>query len=109
MKQNYDETFGNKDGNYEEPRYDCSDCYLSVVRKAQAHGEMEHFTVNIEPLAKYFVPFNHASCQCGFPDIKVNEYVNFKDYPYLNHAHLITQEIDGKMYVCSVYLGVVAL
>ena len=29
VKQNYDETFGNKDENYEEPRHDCYDCYLN--------------------------------------------------------------------------------
>ena len=101
---------------------DCSPCYLRAVlnnhvksqseakvEKALTYGDLKHFTVRIAPLAHPYVPFNHASCECVFPSFEINEYVNLKDYPYLNHIHLITQEIDDKMYVWSVYGGIVAL
>ena len=101
---------------------DCSLCYLRAVlnnhvkgqseakiETALTYGDMKHFTVRINPLAHPYVPFNHANCECVFPSFEVNEYVNLKDYPYLNHIHLITQEIDDKMYVWSVYGGIVAL
>ena len=101
---------------------DCSPCHLRAVlnnhvksqskekiEKALTYGDMKHFTVCIHPLSQPFVPFNHASCECVFPSFEVNEYVNLKDYPFLNHIHLITQEIDDKMYVWSVYGGIVAL
>ena len=119
-----DENFGNcqNDDDLEEPEHDCSTCYLSTIlrshvksqsrekiMKALTHGDMKHFNVCIAPLAKAFVPFNHASCQCTFPSVKVNEYVNLRTYPYLNHLHLITQDIDDKIYVWSVYGGIVAL
>ena len=117
-----DENFGKSQNADEDPDNDCSSCYLSSVlrthvksqstekiRKALTHGEMKHFTVRIDPLAKAFVPFNHASCNCVFPSVKVNEYVNLRNYPYLNHLHLITQEIDDRVYVWSVYGGIVAL
>ena len=71
--------------------------------------EIKHFTVKIEALADEFEPFNHAGCSCEFPRLRVDEYVNLKDYPYLNHIHLIVYEFDDEMYVWSVYCGIVAL
>ena len=101
---------------------DCSPCFLRAVldkhvksqseakiKNAFSYGDMKHFTVRIHPLAQPYVPFNHASCECVFPSFEVYEYVNLKDYPFLNHIHLITQEIDSKMYVWSIYGGIVAM
>ena len=101
---------------------DCSPCFLRTVlddhvkiqseekiKNALTYGDMKHLTVHIHPLAQPYVPFNHASCECVFPSFEVNEYVNLKDYPFLNHIHLITQEIDNKMYVWSIYDGIVAM
>ena len=100
----------------------CCSCFLEQVldshvkveseEKAEDSlivGEMMHFIVKIDPLAETFVPFNHASCQCIFPRFRLNEYCNLRNYPYLNHIHLIAQEFDDKMYVWSVYGGIVAL
>ena len=100
----------------------CSTCFLEQVlknhveeelrgkyRNALVFGDMMHFVVKIEALAEKFVPFNHASCQCAFPNFDVNEYFSLRDYPYLNHIHLITQEYENGMNVWSVYGGIVAL
>ena len=81
----------------------------STIKNALTYGGIKHFTVRIDPLAEPFVRFNHASCECVFPSFEVDEYVNLKDYPFLSHIHLITQEIDDKMYVWSVYAGIVAM
>ena len=80
-----------------------------TLKRSLVSGRQKHFTVRNDELADKFVPFNHAGCQCGFPEIDVHGYFNLRDYPYLSHIHLIAQEFDGQMYVWSVYAGVVAL
>ena len=77
--------------------------------KGIRYGKMKRFTVKIDALAEGFQPFNHASCQCGFPSFKVDEYVSLKDYPFLNHIHLMAQQFDDEMFVWSVYCGIAAL
>ena len=47
------------------------------------------FKVNIEAICGDDFSFNHASCQCLSPTFEVNDYVNLKSYPYLNHLHTL--------------------
>ena len=72
-------------------------------------GKAMVFNVNIEPVLSSGTGFNHASCQCGHPEIDVHDYCNLKDYPYLNHINLVAREKDGRMLVWTVYGGIVAL
>ena len=77
--------------------------------KGLTHGEMKSFTVQIDALAEGFQPFSHAGCNCSYPWLQVNEYVSLKDYPFLNHIHLMAQQFDDEIFVWSVYCGIAAL
>lgn len=52
--------------------------------------------------------FNHASCNCSFPDTDVDS-VTCSDYPSLTHVHVVALEDRQKMIATVVYGGVVAL
>ena len=86
-----------------------NDASAEKEMKGIRHGKMKRFTVKIDALAEGFQPFNHASCQCGFPSFEVDEYVSLKDYPFLNHIHLMAQQFSDEMFVWSVYCGIAAL
>ena len=97
----------------------CYDCKLlhpihfkKIASEQESNGydgKAMFYKVNIESILSPGTSFNHASCQCGNPRFEVHEYHNLKDYPYLNHIHLVAREKGGKMIVWTVYGGVVAL
>ena len=67
-----------------------------------------HYRVNIEKLAKMTKGFNHASCECFYPNTIMNEF-SFLDYTYLKHVDLCVTEHNNSTYVLATYVGTVAL
>ena len=69
---------------------------------------ISYYRVNIQKLAEQTNGFNHASCQCLYPAVNVDQF-SFLDYIYLSHVHLaIAEEIDS-VSVLATYGGVTAL
>ncbi|UJR16991.1 hypothetical protein I4U23_003889 [Adineta vaga] len=67
-----------------------------------------YYRVNIEKLAEVTQGFNHASCQCNYPSVKVNEF-SFLDYTCLFNVHLTVVQKSDSVFVLATYVGVAAL
>ncbi|XP_057313868.1 uncharacterized protein LOC130655171 [Hydractinia symbiolongicarpus] len=67
------------------------------------------YRVDISAIQDGSSSFNHASCQCNYPSFRLNEYVNLRSYPLLNHVHVVFAEVDGEMRASTSYGGIVAL
>lgn len=67
------------------------------------------YRVDISAIQDGSSSFNHASCQCNYPSFRLNEYVNLRSYPLLNHVHVVFAEVDGEMRAWTSYGGIVAL
>lgn len=72
--------------------------------------------VDISELEGVVLPFNHAACQCVFPDHRIEEYVNLSSYPILDKIYVFFAQCknkegsdSGKTYIFTGYGGIVAL
>ncbi|KAJ3094069.1 hypothetical protein HDU96_001857, partial [Phlyctochytrium bullatum] len=73
--------------------------------------EVMKYRVDIAALGEgdAFESFNHASCQCDFPSVRVDMRECVR-YTHLDHVHLrCCEDEDGKMWVMAIYGGIVAL
>ena len=50
--------------------------------------EIIEYIVNVEDMNKVLPSFNHASCQCMFPNYRIDDYVNLSSYPLLEHMNV---------------------
>ena len=73
------------------------------------HGDCLSYKVDISALKEGNFSFNHASCQCCAPSFQLDEYVNMRSYPYLNHIHVVVIKEQDKMNFITCYGGIVAL
>ena len=73
--------------------------------------------VDISELEGVVSSFNHAACQCAFPDHRIEDYVNLSSYPMLDKIYVFFaqcknkegNESGGKTYIFTGYGGIVAL
>lgn len=82
-------------------------CVTQLKRTMPQASPITYRRVNIEKLAEKTKGFNHASCQCSFPDIKINQF-SFLDYTYLSHVDLAIARNDDHVLVLAVYGGIAA-
>jgi hypothetical protein len=83
-------------------------CVRTLQRSAPPDNPMSFYRVNIEKLAKETEGFNHTSCNCMYPALKVDQF-SFLDYTYLSHVHLtVAQNID-QLFILATYRGIAAL
>jgi len=81
---------------------------LSELTANSSSDSVLMFTVNIADILSPAISFNHASCQCGFPEGDVDA-LTLLCRSELTHVHIVAQETsDGKMAVVCRYGGVVA-
>ncbi|CAF0957612.1 unnamed protein product [Rotaria sordida] len=71
------------------------------------NSPISFYRVNIEQLAKKTKGFNHASCQCSYPDVKVDQF-SFLDYTQLSHVHLVVAQRSDDVFVLATYGGIAA-
>ncbi|KAJ3101247.1 hypothetical protein HDU97_001544 [Phlyctochytrium planicorne] len=83
-----------------------------TFRDVEDSSQIMRFRVDITPLAMgdRFESFNHAGCQCAYPDLDVNM-LDVVSYRHLDHVHLRcwVNRDDGKVFVYAAYGGIVAL
>jgi hypothetical protein len=84
------------------------DCVRTLQRSVPEENPISYYRVNIEQLAKETKGFNHASCQCSFPAVEVDQF-SFLDYTHLSHVHLAVAQNSDHVFVLATYGGVVAL
>ncbi|CAF0873552.1 unnamed protein product [Adineta steineri] len=81
------------------------------VRRLQKSIPQENpisfYRVNIEKLATETKGFNHASCQCAYPSVKVDQF-SFLDYTHLSHVHLAVAQNGDHVFVLATYGGIAA-
>ena len=68
--------------------------------------------VDIAELEGVVSSFNHAACQCAFPDHRIEDYVNLSSYPMLDKIYVFFAQHkneSGKTYIFTGYGGIVAL
>ena len=83
--------------------------YIKTLRKsAPRDNPIAYYRVNIEKLAKQTKGFNHASCNCSYPSMKVDQF-SFLDYTYLSHVHLTVAQNTDHVFVLATYGGIAAL
>ncbi|XP_066924819.1 uncharacterized protein [Clytia hemisphaerica] len=74
--------------------------------------ELITYRVNIRQMEEVFSSFNHASCQCMFPNYKVNDYVNLSNYPMLDTIAVVVatnKKDSNEVYIYTEYDGITAL
>jgi hypothetical protein len=91
-----------------------SDCSRLLHRHARTlkRSDLEeipisYYRVNIEKLAEKTEGFSHASCNCQYPAVKVDQF-SFLDYTYLSHVQLAVVENTDHVFVLSTYDGIAA-
>ncbi|CAF3252277.1 unnamed protein product [Rotaria sp. Silwood2] len=82
-------------------------CVRTLQRSVPQENPISFYRVNIEKLAEAAKGFNHASCQCGFPSVKIDQF-SFLDYTYLSHVHLAVGKNTDEVFVLATYDGVAA-
>ncbi|UJR22021.1 hypothetical protein I4U23_025088 [Adineta vaga] len=90
--------------------------YQSVLHKSitilqtlvPQDNPISFYRTNIEKLATKTRGFNHASCQCSYPSVKVNQF-SFLDYTHLSHVYLTVTRNDNDVFVLATYDGIAAL
>jgi hypothetical protein len=82
-------------------------CVRKLRRSVPRENSISYYRVNIEKLAKKTQGFNHASCQCLFPSVKVDQF-SFLDYTYLSHIHLAVAQNTDHVFVLATYGGIAA-
>ncbi|CAF4223160.1 unnamed protein product [Rotaria sp. Silwood2] len=83
-------------------------CIRTLQRSVPRGNPITCYRVNIEKLAKETKGFNHASCQCSYPEVKIDQF-SFLDYTYLSHVHLAVGQNKNDVFVLVTYGGVAAL
>ncbi|CAF2855001.1 unnamed protein product [Rotaria sp. Silwood2] len=83
-------------------------CIETLRNSASRKHPISYHRVNIEKLAKEIGGFNHASCNCVYPTVKVDQF-SFLDYTYLSHVHLTVAEDTDHVFVLATYGGIAAL
>jgi hypothetical protein len=88
---------------------DCPD-YYSYSRRQRSNPQCTEYLADITPLVRGAGGFNHASCQCYYPDFKIDAF-KILEYSEMKHLHLRVFEIDsdGAVHVESIYNGVSCL
>jgi hypothetical protein len=69
---------------------------------------ISYYRVDIQKLAKEAKGFNHASCQCSYPAVEVDQF-SFLDCTYLSHIHLAVAQNTDHVFVLATYGGIAAL
>ena len=80
---------------------------LKVVRMTTEFNNA--FLVDITALANEDTGFNHASCQCLFPNFELNACIGLQSYPLLNKVEVVFVEVENKIFAWTCYGGIVAL
>ncbi|CAF3694610.1 unnamed protein product [Rotaria sp. Silwood1] len=70
-------------------------------------SQISFYRVNIEQLAKKTKGFNHASCQCNYPHVKVDQF-SFLDYTQLSYVNLAVTKRSDDVFVLATYGGIAA-
>ncbi|CAF0906569.1 unnamed protein product [Rotaria sordida] len=83
-------------------------CLRTLQRSVPRGNPITYYRVNIEKLAEITKGFNHASCQCSYPEVKIDQF-SFLDYTYLSHVHLAVGQNKNYVFVLATYGGVAAL
>ncbi|CAF3739602.1 unnamed protein product [Rotaria sordida] len=83
-------------------------CLRTLQRSVPRGNPIAYYRVNIEKLAEVTKGFNHASCQCSYPEVKIDQF-SFLDYTYLSHVHLAVGQNKNYAFVLATYGGVAAL
>ncbi|CAF4922101.1 unnamed protein product, partial [Rotaria sp. Silwood1] len=83
-------------------------CIRTLQRSVARENPITWYRVNIEKLAQATQGFNHASCQCSYPEVKIDQF-SFLDYTYLSHVHLAVGRNKNHVFVLATYGGVAAL
>ncbi|UJR12040.1 hypothetical protein I4U23_016218 [Adineta vaga] len=91
-------------------RYDSllRDCIRTLQKSVPQENPISLYQVNIEKLTKEIQGFNHASCQCGYPSVKFDQF-SFLDYTHLSHVHLAVAQNNDHVFVLATYGGIAAL
>jgi len=85
--------------------------WVSHFCDLEAH-DIKLFSVDISELENVIPSFNHASCQCNYPNYRINDYVNLSSYPFLKSVWVVFvrhKEDTSKSFVFTSYPGIVAL
>ncbi|CAF0903761.1 unnamed protein product [Adineta ricciae] len=85
-----------------------SNCVQFLQNSISSKTPISYYRVNINKLAEVTRGFNHASCQCSFPSVTVDEFA-FLDYTYLSHVHLSVAVDSNHVFVLTTYGGIAAL
>ncbi|CAF2131296.1 unnamed protein product [Rotaria magnacalcarata] len=83
-------------------------CIRTLQRSVPRENPILYYRINIEKLAKETKGFNHASCQCGYPAVEIDQFL-FLDYTYLSHVHLTAGQNTDHAFVLIMYGGIAAL
>ena len=70
------------------------------------------YVVKVTEMEKVLGSFNHASCQCLFPEFRVDELVSLSNYPMLEKVITVVakRKIDlEEIYIFTFYAGIAAL
>jgi hypothetical protein len=84
------------------------DCVQTLQHSISVENPILFYRVNIEKLARATKGFNHASCQCSFPRVGIDQF-SFLDYTYVSHVHLAIGQDQDTVFVLATYGGVAAL
>jgi hypothetical protein len=79
----------------------------TLERLVQEKSPISFYRVNIEHLAKKTKGFNHASCQCAYPYVEIDQF-SFLDYTQLSHVHLAVGQNSDHVFVLATYGGIAA-
>ena len=83
-------------------------CAELLQKSVPQENPISYYRVNIEKLAQEITGFNHASCNCVYPSVKVDQF-SFLDYTYLSHVHLTVAQNTNHVFVLATYGGIAAL
>lgn len=84
------------------------DCVETLQQSVPVENPISFYRVNIEHLARETKGFNHAACQCRFPDAEINQF-SFLDYTQLSHVHLAVAQNSDHVFVLATYGGIAAI
>ncbi|CAF4327189.1 unnamed protein product, partial [Rotaria sp. Silwood2] len=91
--------------NYDSLLYDC---VRTLQRSIPQENPILFYRVAIKKLVETTKGFNHASYQCSYPAIEIDQF-SFLDYTYLSHVHLAISQNNDHVFVLATYGGVAAL
>ena len=99
---------------YDDAEYDIAHYLRARVSKDLKGVKMttefkNAFLVDITALANEDTAFNHASCQCLFPNFELNGCIGLQSYPLLSKVEVVFVEVKNKVFAWTWYGGIVAL